>query len=65
MSEPASDAQLRAMFVLFDELGIADRGERLDYFKRVLADRPSSSKELMREDASVVIAALEEDLAAT
>ncbi len=62
MSEPASEAQIRAMFAAFDELGIADRDERLDYFKRVLADRPSSSRELTKEEASVVVAALEDEL---
>jgi hypothetical protein len=56
----ANDAQLRKMFALFNERGIADRDARLDWTNARLERTVLSASELTDAEASLVITALEE-----
>jgi hypothetical protein len=59
MSKP-SDAQLRRLFMLYDEIGVTDRAERLAHMRRVLEDDSiGSTTELSETRVSTLIAALE------
>ena len=59
---PATDAQLRRLFGLFNDLGVTSRQERLTYFQTVLHGGVSSSRELTAGEASRLIEALEAEV---
>jgi hypothetical protein len=59
MSKP-TDAQLHRLFALYQEIGIAERAERLSHMRRTLEDDAlSSASELSAAQASTLIATLE------
>ena len=62
--EAITDAQLRKIAASFGDLGITDRDDRLDYTREVVQRDVSSSKELTKREASVLIEALMGDVAA-
>jgi len=55
----ATDAQIQRMAIAFKEVGITDRGERLEYVARYTR-QVDSSKELTKQEAGKVLDALEE-----
>ncbi len=58
-SEPVTDAQLKNIHACFNELGIVDREHRRNWIAAMLGtDAISSSRDLTKEDATLVIDAL-------
>ena len=59
--EAVTPAQLRKLGVLFGELNVTDRDERLAYVSAVMNRQVESSKELTKREASTVIDLLEHE----
>jgi hypothetical protein len=61
VSERASDAQVRMMFALFNELGL-DRDQRLAFIVEELDENVSSSSEMSAAEVHRIIDRLDEEL---
>ncbi|MDA8311458.1 MAG: ERF family protein [Actinomycetota bacterium] len=62
--EAITEAQLRKVLALFNDLGILNRTERLDYTRTVVGRDVGSSRELTKKEASALIEAISSDVAA-
>lgn len=57
---PVTDPQLKKIVIVFDELGVADRAERLRYTSGLVGRELASAKELTQAQAHHVLDTLEE-----